>query len=391
MTRALWTLLTGHALTGIGIGFFLPILPLLVRSRGGSPLLIGIIFAVGVVGRALAQYPAGWLADRYGRKPVILASLLVYSLLFPLYILPIPPAAMIGLRFAHTIAGGSYTPAAMALVADLSAPRDRGRRYSQMRAADMIGLLLGPAIGGFVAGFRLEYVFAVGGAICLAATLLLVRLPTVPAVTPGTSDVTGAPIAPSATASERPWNLFLLLLPIIALSAPTGWTFGTYDTVWSLYMTSRGASTFLVGLSFATYALPVVLFAGLASGLADRLGHFRAGAISLLTFGVLASAYPFIASVPLLITTGFIEGTLTSAGVPALQAEVSRLAPAGAQGRTQGTFQVAFNVSEIVGSVAGGALYTLSPGYPFFACTAVCLGGVCASLVIRRTRWPAAA
>lgn len=198
------------------------------------------------------------------------------------------------------------------------------------------------------------------------------------------------PSAPGAPASQGPWNLFLLLLPIVALSAPTGWTFGTYDTVWSLYMTSRGASTFLVGLSFATYALPVVLFAGLASGLADRLGHFRAGAISLLTFGVLASAYPFIASVPLLITTGFIEGTLTSAGIPALQAEVSRLAPAGAQGRTQGTFQVAFNVSEIVGSVAGGALYTLRPGYPFFACTAVCLAGVCASLIIRRTR-PAAA
>ena len=379
--RTLWTLLTGHALTGIGIGFFLPILPLFVRSRGGDPFLVGIIFASGVLGRTVAQYPAGWLSDRYGRKPLILGSLLVYSLLFPLYLLPMPPEVLIGLRFVHTIAGGAYTPPAMALVADLTPPSSRGRRYSQMRASDMVGLLLGPALGGFVAGFRLEYVFAAGGVICLAATLLLLRLPAVAIATwPGPERDAGGVDHGQA----GPLGLLRLLLPVIALSAPAAWTFGTYDTVWSLYMTSRGASTFLVGLSFATYALPVVLFAGLGAGLADRLGHFRAGALSLVTFGLLASLYPFIASVPLLITIGFLEGTLTAAGIPALQAEVSRLAPRGAQARTQGVFQIAFNVAEIVGSVAGGALYGLRPAYAFFGATSVCLLGVGASLLIRR-------
>ena len=75
----------------IGIGFFLPILPLFITARGGAPVLVGLVFAAGVVGRAAAQYPAGWLADMVGRKPVIIGALLCYGLLFPLYLVPVAP------------------------------------------------------------------------------------------------------------------------------------------------------------------------------------------------------------------------------------------------------------------------------------------------------------
>ena len=236
--RSLWTLLLGNALTEVGIGFFLPILPLFIRSRGGAPVLVGLVFASGVVARAAAQYPAGWMSDRFGRRPLILGSLLVYALLFPLYALPIPVVALIGLRFVHALAGGAYMPATMALVADLTPPRDRGRVYSQMRASDMFGLLVGPALGGLVAGFRLEFVFAAGAVICLAAVLFLLRLPRAPALAEiAAGDRDAGPVPPLRLA----WRL----LPVVALGAPALWTFGTYDTVWSLYLTSRGASTFV--------------------------------------------------------------------------------------------------------------------------------------------------
>jgi MFS family permease len=374
----LWTLLAGNALTEVGVGFFLPILPLFIRSRGGSALLVGLIFASGVVARAVAQYPAGWLSDRFGRRPIIIGSLLVYAALFPLYALPIPVAALMGLRFVQALAGGAYQPAAFALAADLSPAAERGRVYSKLRASDMVGLLLGPALGGFVAGFRLEYVFVAGAVICLAAALLLTRLPSV------------APTVPLNEAEREPpvdmLRLIKRLLPVIALGAPTMWVFGTYDSIWSLYISSRGASTFLVGVSFATYALPVVLFAGLAGGLADRLGAMRAGSLALLTFGLLALTYPFIASVPLLIGIGFLEGTLTAAGQPALNAEVSRLAPAGAQGRTQGTYLLVLSAAQVVGAVASGWLYGFGPVYAFASGSAMCLIGVAAGALLMRKR-----
>jgi MFS family permease len=380
-SRGLWTLLAGNALTEIGIGFFLPILPLFLRARGGAPALVGLVFASGVAARATAQYPAGWLADRCGRRPLIVGSLLIYALLFPLYALPVPLVSLVGLRFVHALAGGAYTPVALALAADLVPPASRGRVFSRLRASDTVGLVLGPALGGLVAGFRLEYVFAAGAVICLVAALLLLRLPRGLLPLP----------AGTAEADHRPAGvsrLLWLLLPVVALGAPVAWTYGVYETVWSLYLSSRGAAPFVIGLSYVTYALPIVLFAGLAAGLADRLGHLRAGALALLAYGLLAGTYPFVASVPLLIGVGLVEGTLTAAGVPALNAEVSRQAPAGAQGRTQGLYQAVWSVAEVLGSIASGFLYGLRPAYAFFGATAICLAGVAAGLALSRRSRP---
>ncbi|MBO0685236.1 MAG: MFS transporter [Candidatus Dormibacteraeota bacterium] len=388
--RVLWTLLAGNALTMVGIGFFLPILPLLIAARGGGAGLVGLVFASGVVARALIQYPAGRLSDRIGRRPVIVGSLVLYALIFPLYVLHLPPATLLAVRFLHALAAGGYEPAALALVADLTRAERRGAAFSRLRASDTLGLLLGPALGGLVAGFRLEYVFWVGAVVCLGAAGLMLGLPRPPtkrAEEPGPGvDAAGTAARPSPSGGVRPARLLWQLVPVLALGFPILWTFGAYDTVWSLYMTSRGADTFLVGLSFATYALPVVAFAGLAAGLADRLGWVRAGTLSLISFGLLAASYPFVASVAALILIGFLEGTLTAAGQPALSAEVSRVAPEGAQGRTQGLYQTGLNVAQVVGAVAAGWLYEVGPVYAFLSCTAVCLMGAGASALLRRAR-----
>jgi DHA1 family multidrug resistance protein-like MFS transporter len=373
--RTLWTLLTGNALTGVGIGFFLPILPLLIAARGGGAALVGLVFASGVAARALIQYPAGWLSDRVGRRPIILGSLFLYALIFPLYALPFPPVAIIAVRFAHALVGGAYEPAAMALMADLTHTDRRGAAFSRLRASDTVGLLIGPVVGGLVAGLRLEYVFLVGALVCFSAAVLMLWLPR---PSPRREEA-GKPEAP-VSSSRLLWTL----LPVLALAAPIFWTFGVYDTVWSLYLTSRGATTFLVGLSFATYALPIVAFAGLAGGLADRLGWVRAGTLAVLAYGLLSLAYPFVASITVLILIGVLEGSLTAAGQPALSAQTSRLAPSGAQGRTQGMYQVGLNVAEVVGAVTGGWLYQARPALAFFSAGAVCLLGSASSLALRR-------
>jgi DHA1 family tetracycline resistance protein-like MFS transporter len=266
-------------------------------------------------------------------------------------------------------------------MADLTESEERGKAFGWLRASDMAGVLLGPALGGLVAGFRLDAVFIGAALVCLLAVPLMLRLPA------------PAPRRQSRV-EERPvsaWRLLRLLLPIALLGAPVYWVFGTYDSVWSLYITSRGASPFLVGLSFATYALPILLLGGLAGGLADRLGALRAGTLALLTYRLLAATYPFISNVPLLIVIGFLEGALTAAGNPALMAEVSRRAPAGAQGRTQGLYALLLNSAEVAGAVLGGALYLRGPVYAFLGATAVCLAGVASSLALRLGRKSAAA
>jgi MFS family permease len=375
--RTLWTLLVGNGLTSMGVSFFLPILPLYIASKGASSLLVGLVFAAGVCGRALVQYPAGWLSDRYGRRPLLVGGLLVYALFFPIYLVGLPPAALIAVRFLHALAGGSVSIVATALMADLTQSEGRGKAFGWLRASDMAGVLLGPALGGLVAGIRLDAVFVGAALVCLLAVPLMLRLPSAP------------PLSQSRDQGEpdiSAWKSLRPLLPVVLLGAPVYWVFGTYDSVWSLYITSRGASPFLVGVSFATYALPIILLGGLAGGLADRLGALRAGTLALLTYGLLAATYPFISSVPLLIMIGFLEGSLTAAGNPALMAEVSRMAPAGAQGRTQGLYALLLNAAEVAGAVVGGALYLRGPAFAFLGATTVCLAGVASSLVLRMKR-----
>src|SRR5205807_1107701 len=100
---------------------------------------------------------------------------------------------------------------------------------------------------------------------------------------------------------------------------------------------------------------------------------------------------PFISSVPLLILIGFLEGTLTAAGNPALMAEVSRRAPPGAQGRTQGAYSLMLLVAEVAGAVGGGALYLRGPAYAFLGASTVCLAGVACSLLLPGRKRPATA
>lgn len=373
--RALWTLLGGNVLLELGVGFFFPVLPIFLSRRGADSALVGAVVASGVLAKAIAQYPAGRLADRLGRRPVLIASLGLYTACFLGYLLPLPVAAFLGVRFVQALMIGAYLPAAGAAVADLTPPGGRGQAYGRLRATEMIGLLLGPVLGGLVAGLNLEAVFAAAAALCTVACALLLRLPR-----------TGRP-APGAIRPPAPgWALVRRLAPVLLIGGAIYYTIGTYDAIWSLYMVSRGASTWQVGLSFAVYALPVGLVAGLFGGWSDRLGLVRAGALALLGYAVFNGLYPLLTDPWLLIGAGLAEGGASALAAPAMSAEVSRQAPPGAQGSTQGIVNVFSNVALGLGALAGGPLFGIGPGPAFWTSAVICAAALAVLLVRPITR-----
>jgi MFS family permease len=365
--RTLWTLYAGNLLTSIGLWFFLPLLPIFISRRGGSAALVGAVFAAGLLANALIRYPAGWAADRWGTRPVLLGSMVAFSVLFLAYLLPLPLAAFVAVRFLHGAAAGAYWPAANGLIAQMTPPNQRGRAYGFMQSTMMAGMLIGPAIGGFIALFNLTAVFIVSAVICGLATIAIALLPNVRAEL-----LLGAPVGALRSVKK--------LMPLLLLGAGTSYMIGSFDTIWPLYMTYRGANTLAVGLSFAAFALPAMLLSARAGALGDRIGPRRVVVGALIGTAFFASLYPFIASVPWLIGLGLIEGALTISGSPSLIAEVSRTAEPGHQARTQGVFQTVQTLVQIVGALAGGALFALSPTYAFLAIAAVCLVGASTAL-----------
>src|SRR5712691_4350544 len=159
--RTLWTLYGCNLLASVGFWFFLPLLPIFLSRRGGSAALVGAVFASGLLANALIRYPAGWAADRFGTRPVMIVSLASEAVLFLGYLPHLPLEAFIALRFVHGAAAGAFWPAANGLIAEVTPPTQRGRAFGTMQSTNMAGMLLGPAIGGFVALFNLNAVFAI--------------------------------------------------------------------------------------------------------------------------------------------------------------------------------------------------------------------------------------
>jgi MFS family permease len=85
--------------------------------------------------------------------------------------------------------------------------------------------------------------------------------------------------------------------------------------------------------------------------------------------------------VPWLIGLGLVEGMFSISGAPSLNAEVSHVAEAGQQARTQGVFQTVQFAIQIAGALVGGALFTVSPTWAFLAITVVCLLGIASALL----------
>jgi MFS family permease len=371
--RTLWTLYVGNLLTSIGLWFFLPLLPIFITRRGGSSALVGAVFAAGLLANAAIRYPAGWAADRWGTRPVILAAMGAYAALYLAYLLPLPLPAFVVIRFLHGAASGAYWPAANGLIAETTPPNQRGRAYGFMQSTMMAGMLVGPAIGGFIALFNLSAVFVVSASVCGLATIALAFLPNVRA-------------QPMLEAPLGALRMIRRLVPLILLGAGTSYMIGSFDTIWPLYMTYRGGNTLAVGLSFVAFAVPAMLLSARAGALGDRFGPRRMVVAALLGTAFFAVLYPFVASVPWLIGLGLAEGALTISGGPSLNAEVSRSAEPGHSARAQGVFQTVQVLLQGVGAVAGGALFALNPTYPFFAIAAVCLVGASAAFRPRTNR-----
>ena len=374
--RRLWTLYAINFLNSIGMWFFLPLLPIFLNRKGGSAALVGVVFAAALLANALIRYPAGWAADRFGTKVVLIGAMLATALLFLAYLLPLPTAAFIFVRMLHGAAEGAYWPAANGLLAEVTNPTERGRAFGYMQSTNMAGMVIGPGIGGLIALLNLGVVFVVAAALSALATLALATLPNLRA-----RDTVDVP--------TRALQVARRLLPLILLGAGTAFMIGAFDTIWSLYMTYRGANTFAVGLSFVTFALPAMLASGFVGSLGDRFGPRRFIVLALIFTAIFSAIYPFVDSVPWLIGLGLAEGLFTISGVPSMLAEVSRVAEAGRQGRTQGVFQTAQTVIQIVGALVGGALFTVNPSYPFLAITVVCLLSAATAFVPSRSARPA--
>jgi len=170
--RALPFLYGTVTLDVIGIGIIAPVTPALITELAGGGLAQAAVYGGWLVALfALMQFFAapivGNLSDRFGRRPVLLVTLLLYGASY----LFMGLANSIPLLFAARCISGvtsATNSTANAYLADITAPADRARQFGKMGAAFAAGWIFGPALGGFLGeyGARVPFHVAAGLAFC---------------------------------------------------------------------------------------------------------------------------------------------------------------------------------------------------------------------------------
>jgi MFS family permease len=341
--RAVSALLVTTAIESTGFGAIFPVLPLLITGRGDGVGTVAAMAAAYILASFTFQYPMAYVADRFGRRRLIVIAVFGHGLLALLYLFHLSPPLLVAVRFLQGLANGGVGPAGRAMIGDLVPDKHRGEAFGAVASADMFGILGGPLLGGGIAAIApLEYVFIAQTALAVLAGGLFVFL------TRGLP-----PEHPVAAASRNPLAglrtiLTVDLVGLGILAAAGRFLYGLYDTVWVLFMKKLGAGPLMTGFSLTVFAIPLFIFSSAGGRLGDRFGRRLPLVIGTFGIGLTAVSYPLLPGVFWVLVVGVVEGILFTLVRPNLFALVAAAAPPGMAARAQ----AAVGVLGVVGDLS---------------------------------------
>src|SRR5438067_1009156 len=156
-----------------GVGMVSPVLVLYAQSRGASVAIIGAMASSFLLSNFVFQYPTGWIADRWGRKRVMVVGLAVEAALSLVYLVINNAELFIVLRFIEGMVGAALLPPARALIAEVVPDERRGQAYGIFSSFFNAGYLVGPAVGGVLAVAGYGSVFVGSFIFRLAAAVIV--------------------------------------------------------------------------------------------------------------------------------------------------------------------------------------------------------------------------
>ncbi len=423
--EAILPLLGAELIVWLGFGALLPIMPLYFTAHGVGLEMLGVVVAAWPAARLVGEPVFGWLADRTRRVPLMVAGNLGAAVFLFLPLVIVGPVPFAILRALAGLATALYDPAARGYITDCTPPDRRGEAFGMYGAAQMAGLLLGPAIGGIgsaaFGGIGFIFVFgAISSVVAAAAIAFRVTerphaadrahvvnldltelghpeyglddqpgvdaelnsvasgaVPTGAGARRGAETI-AAPAAPASLVNR--W-----LAAAILFTVGTNFAFGTYEVVWSLFLARLGASVELIGLTFALFGLPILVLSPAFGRRVDRgslTPYLLAGAVLPV---VAAIAYTLIRDPVLAVPLILVESTGSAIGSPALYSVIALASPIGRASTAQGIVGATGTLGFVVASLVSGTLAAIDIRLPFYMFAVVMSVLSAAAIVVA---WP---
>ncbi|WP_416909148.1 MAG: TCR/Tet family MFS transporter [Polymorphobacter sp.] len=386
MNKALAFIFATVLIDAIGFGVIVPVMPGLIvsltgKSFAGAAEVSGMIMLLYAVTQFICGPVIGGLSDRFGRRPVLLASLLAFGLDYLVMAFAPTLAWLVVARFFAGVTGASFSTA-YAYIADISPPEKRGPNFGLIGMAFGLGFIIGPALGGIAAEWGERVPFFLAAALALGNAAY------------------GFFILPESLAPEhrRPFD-WRRANPVGALmrfrrSSPTVlmlgftvliWTIGYQSlfSTWNYYTIERfGWSPGEVGWSLAA----VGLVGALVQGLLSRRLIPRFGARNIVVAGVISGIFGYLiyafAAAPWVMYVGIVVAALQGLVFPSLQSLMSAGTSPSEQGELQGGVASLQSLAAIFGppmmtqsfaafSAADAPIYFPGAPYVLAACCSV--------------------
>jgi DHA1 family tetracycline resistance protein-like MFS transporter len=383
-----------------GLGIIIPVLPTLI-----SELIHGNISEAASIGGwltfayAFVQFICapllGNLSDRYGRRPVLLFSLLGFGIDYLLLAF----APTIGWLFVGRIiagfTGASFTTAS-AYIADVSTPEKRAQNFGLIGAAFGLGFILGPVLGGVLGQFgsRIPF-FAAAGLSFLNVIYGYFVLPeSLPIEKKRPFDIKRAnPLGSLYQLKKYPAVYGLVLTLILMYIANNG-----LQSTWSFYgMEKFKWNEAWVGYSLGFVGLMIgIVQVGIIRWVIPKFGQEKSLYIGLAFYSLGLLLFAFAAEGWMMFAF-IIPYSLGGIAGPALQSIISGYAPANEQGELQGALTSLMSATTIVAPPVMTNLFAfftgdkapfIFPGAPFFVCSILVLISVFTAAKSMRTHAP---
>jgi DHA1 family tetracycline resistance protein-like MFS transporter len=346
----------------IGFGIVIPVLPLYAERFGATPLQIGLLVGVYSFCSFLFAPVMGRLSDRFGRRPVLIVSVIGTAAGF--YLMGAAPtlAVKFGIgalwllftaRIIDGISGGNISTA-QAYIADITAPEDRAKAMGIIGAAFGLGFMIGPAIGGVMSQISLGAPFYFAGVLAtLNAIFITLRLP--------------ESLAPEHRSNQHPRQSMADVFrhangPAFTTAVVTYFFsiagFAIMTTLYALFNQQRfGLDAKQTGYIFALIGfIAVVIQGGLLRKLLKYFSEARLAVVGAALMTIALIALPLVNSISALLWVSALIAVGNSFTTPTLQGLASRFVDQRWQGRAAGIMQSAGSLGRTIGPALAGWL-----------------------------------
>lgn len=373
-----YILMSGLLFSSIGWGIVFPFLSVFLRFKLDVSMgTIGSVLAVFSAGNIIGQYISGHLTDRVGRRPVILITSFMHGVGMLLFIPGTTVAYYYVVGFITGLFDSSIRPAINAMVADIVPVQDRNDAYSAMRIVHNLGVVIGPAFGGFLAHRSYALLFTVAAAFLFVfftvAALFLKE-------TYRPEKHRGGPVEGyRVVLRDRLFMVFLIATVMVALAT------AQLITVYPVYLKEVGGfDERFFGYLISLNALMVVLFQLPISSRVKRYDMMKVVFTGSVLFAV-SYLFWINAGQALFHIAGIVLFTIGEMLVSPVQiTAASLMAPVEHRGKYMSAFTQTFSgIAMFIGPPLGGWLYDRFVGLLWPLCFATTITGAALYLLIK--------